>query len=147
MAHKHRAKSRPERPSIRFSGALQMTFGGYTVVPDAEWQGMYRVRRPTALSLTLSISVGLVMPLGIYRVLHRGPRGFYLRYLESIHNPAAADIFSEQYWANRAKQRAADAIKARDYAEAMSALGRQEAERDEALERRQVSAGKGKNGG
>jgi hypothetical protein len=28
-----------------------MTFGGYTVVPDADWPGMYRVRRPDS-SLT-----------------------------------------------------------------------------------------------
>jgi len=26
--------------------ALQMTFGGYAVVPDLEWRFMYRVRRP-----------------------------------------------------------------------------------------------------
>ena len=25
---------------------LKMTFGGYTVVPDRDWPGMYRVRRP-----------------------------------------------------------------------------------------------------
>jgi hypothetical protein len=25
---------------------LKMTFGGYTVVPDSDWPGMYRVRRP-----------------------------------------------------------------------------------------------------
>jgi hypothetical protein len=23
-----------------------MTFGGFTVVPDKEWRGMYRVRKP-----------------------------------------------------------------------------------------------------
>jgi hypothetical protein len=81
------------------------------------------------------------------RTIHRGPRGFYVRYLESIHNPAAPDIHPPDYWARRAAMRAAEAIQRRDDAEALTALGRQEAERPEALERRQVSAGKGKNGG
>jgi hypothetical protein len=26
--------------------SLKMTFGGYTVVPDQEWPGMYRIRKP-----------------------------------------------------------------------------------------------------
>jgi hypothetical protein len=25
---------------------LQMTFGGYTVIPDPDWPKMYRIRRP-----------------------------------------------------------------------------------------------------
>jgi hypothetical protein len=41
------------------------------------------------------------------------------------------DPFPDSYWQRRADERAKAAIAARDDAEAMSALGKQEAERDE----------------
>jgi hypothetical protein len=49
-------RDKPSEGSKPFSGVttatksdgkgLQMTFGGYSIVPDKDWAGMYRVRKP-----------------------------------------------------------------------------------------------------
>jgi hypothetical protein len=52
LASTVRSMSRTVEISMGYGGPksgrapLQMTFGGYTVLPDEEWSGMYRVRRP-----------------------------------------------------------------------------------------------------